>query len=99
MQITGFFENLKWLINCVPCDYENGKDKEIQLHETMIDALKGNGYDIEKIMFEVAHSCESMFKMCKWKTKVFPCKELFRSIKTSAGVCCSFNYFGDKNIE
>lgn len=65
----------------------------------MFEVLYSSGYNIDKIMFEVAHSCESMFKMCKWKSKVVPCKELFKSIKTNAGICCSFNYFGDKNKE
>lgn len=60
---------------------------------TLDTILKNNNYSQDHFMQEITPDCEDMFKMCMWKGAYTRCDALFQKIRTSEGVCCSFNFY------
>lgn len=86
-QVKGFLSNLTSLVNW---DYVE------PIYIQMIDRLFENGYSVDSLMMEVAQPCESMIRYCSWMGNKTACTSLFRMIRSSEGICCSFNYRGSK---
>ncbi|XP_071056033.1 pickpocket protein 28-like [Onthophagus taurus] len=96
--IDAFFEHLAALVVCHDCDdnkslYNNSMDVKI------FSALEDFNYDINELMMELAHPCGRMIKKCYWKSDLKNCDRLFKSIKTSLGYCCAFNYFATVDVQ
>lgn len=52
-----------------------------------------------KILFQVAHPCQRMLKKCIWMSEEKSCETLFKTIKTTLGYCCAFNYYAIKTYQ
>lgn len=69
-------------------EFENVNDKYFEMEKILTD----NNYTIENIFLEVSQPCDSILKNCLWLGENVACFKLFRTIKSSNGFCCSFNY-------
>lgn len=56
------------------------------------EVLRQNNVSVATVMASVAPDCFDLLKKCSWKGVIVQCVLLFRVIKTSEGICCSFNY-------
>lgn len=63
-------------------------------YEALDGILKRNNISVAAVMASVAPDCSDLLRKCSWKNFIVLCETLFRVIKTSEGVCCSFNYHG-----
>ncbi|CAH0561298.1 unnamed protein product [Brassicogethes aeneus] len=63
-------------------------------YEKITNLLEEAGYSTDKIMKILAQPCDSLLLECKWNDTVRDCSTIFRTIKTTYGFCCSFNYKG-----
>lgn len=48
-------------------------------------------YTTRQLFEEMAHPCESFFKLCVWMGETVECNKIFRLAPSSLGYCCSFN--------
>ncbi|XP_077301156.1 pickpocket protein 28-like [Arctopsyche grandis] len=55
--------------------------------------LNNNGYTTEKLMLELMQPCSELLKRCSWMGTNIKCMDLFKTVKTDEGFCCSFNYY------
>ncbi|XP_066142131.1 sodium channel protein Nach-like [Euwallacea fornicatus] len=63
------------------------------------NVIKGSGLSEVEIFNQITPNCEEILQICMWKGDIKPCKNLFYSIKTPIGNCCTFNYVAyPKNI-
>ncbi|GJQ83129.1 hypothetical protein Trydic_g15367 [Trypoxylus dichotomus] len=93
--IDDFLNSLSYLIACDDC-LERAAEFDLKKMSDMYNILGGFGYDLSKLMKELAHPCKNMLKKCKWQGTEISC-ETFKLVKTSLGYCCAFNYFGTKD--
>lgn len=63
-------------------------------HDLLHSILQANNITVQYVMKFVAPKCDDMLKACQWKGSVQRCDELYQSIPTIEGICCSFNYYG-----
>ena len=54
-------------------------------------------FDVKNIT-STAQDELSMIKKCSWKEKEMPCQEIFKTLPTDRGMCCSFNMEKAENI-
>lgn len=87
-QIEDFFHNLSNLIEPEMLD---------SIHLKIFTILEGIGYDSETLMGSMAQPCGSFLKSCSWLGKDYNCSDIFDSIQTISGLCCTFNYHGLTN--
>lgn len=67
------------------------KEKEyIELN----DVLRQNNISVATVMAIIAPNCFDLLRKCSWKGVIVQCVLIFRIVKTSEGICCSFNYHG-----
>lgn len=69
------------------------KEEYDKLH-SILQQNKMNVLNLTKIL---APSCSDMLERCRWKGTDTRCDELFQTVETSEGFCCSFNYYGTVN--
>lgn len=53
-----------------------------------------NNLEAFQLIEDLSPSCSSLLKRCMWKATLWRCDELFRTVRSSEGLCCAFNYFG-----
>lgn len=44
-----------------------------------------------RLWFQTSQPCEEMLRYCKFSGKIEACLELFSSVLTDEGLCCTFN--------
>ncbi|KAK9701118.1 Amiloride-sensitive sodium channel [Popillia japonica] len=91
--IEYFLNNLSQLIFCDDC-LQDTHAFDVNKLSYMYGILERFGYDVSKLMKELAHPCKNMLKKCKWQASTISCVDTFKLIKTGLGFCCAFNYYG-----
>lgn len=90
MDNVTYLKYLKSLSKLTTFDLE--QDKEVLDVEQVV--LKQQGLTVQRIMKEVAQPCGKMMMYCEIRGDIEKCGNLFKKIRSNAGYCCSFNYFG-----
>lgn len=60
--------------------------------------LKANGINGLILLQLLVPSCKEMLVECLLKKSKVRCDEIFLPVNSSEGICCSFNYFGHKDV-
>ncbi|GJQ77267.1 hypothetical protein Trydic_g20692 [Trypoxylus dichotomus] len=93
-----FLSGLSYLIPCVDCNNEE-INIDIRKQLEIENVIERMGYNIDKLMLELAHPCANMLKNCIWRSEEKPCSSFFKTVKTTMGYCCAFNYFGTEEYQ
>ncbi|XP_031617478.1 sodium channel protein Nach-like [Contarinia nasturtii] len=56
--------------------------------------LQTNQMSVVNLTSVLKPKCTDLLKNCRWKGTESRCEEIFQSINTIEGICCSFNYYG-----
>uniref|UniRef100_A0A1A9UYA5 Pickpocket protein 19 n=1 Tax=Glossina austeni TaxID=7395 RepID=A0A1A9UYA5_GLOAU len=63
--------------------------------DLMEKLLKANNWTLGDLREKLTPNCLEMMMKCVWKGSEQRCDNLFQSIPTLSGQCCSFNYYGE----
>ncbi|XP_068994279.1 sodium channel protein Nach [Neodiprion pinetum] len=55
-------------------------------------AMAALGYTVETLMRRLMQPCDKMLIKCAWLGNLYNCSKMFRTIKSTEGFCCAFNY-------
>lgn len=61
-----------------------------QLHAV----LELNKVSAHELYLNLSVPCKDLLVECRLHAVSIPCENLFKTIRTTEGYCCSFNYFG-----
>lgn len=84
---------------CKHCVSKPFVEGELERIESIFKVLKNSTYTVDRLMQELSIPCENILEKCIWKSREVSCKLLFKKIKTRNGFCCSFNYYGSKEVQ
>lgn len=62
-------------------------------YEFLHSILQMNNLSVANLTKALKPTCTDMIKACVWKGNVVRCDEIFQTINTIEGVCCSFNSY------
>lgn len=62
-------------------------------YELLHSILQMNNLSMVNLTTVLKPSCNDMIKGCEWKGNTVRCDEIFQTIKTGEGLCCSFNSY------
>ncbi|XP_053692037.1 sodium channel protein Nach-like [Sabethes cyaneus] len=86
-------EELAWKFRLLLHVYglaDSNETEYIRLHSI----LRANNLDVAQLMGEIAQPCSSLLVRCMWKGTLWRCENLFQTVNSTEGMCCSFNYYG-----
>ncbi|GLV32754.1 hypothetical protein CBL_00539 [Carabus blaptoides fortunei] len=86
--IEKYFNQLNYLIQL---DTSNGNDNLSDFAEVQ-QIFNDLNISTSKMMRHLAHPCNEMVTYCTWAGVKYNCSDLFKTVKSGLGFCCSFNY-------
>ncbi|XP_067636591.1 pickpocket protein 28-like [Eurosta solidaginis] len=66
-----------------------------KVNHAIADAIS-DWSNMKNLIYETSQSCERMLLECKYGGRIFNCSEIFNSIITDNGLCCTFNIVDPK---
>lgn len=71
---------------------------KLQLNESTADQVEGTWSVIKDFLLKAAQPCNEMLHLCKFANILQNCDEIFQSVLTDDGLCCTFNAVHPKLI-
>ncbi|XP_055542870.1 sodium channel protein Nach-like [Wyeomyia smithii] len=87
---------LAWKFRLLLHVYGLADSNEREYYE-LHNILRINNLEVAQLMGEIAQPCSSLLARCMWKGTLWRCENLFQTINSTEGMCCSFNYYGRRS--